>query len=148
MYDIVSACLRSVVARVGWHWVSFLGHPSLLVYKVRLGSELLAEKSMKKLYCRSLVRKKDFDFSLKWQSCLSISVVHFKLIFDQHVDHFQYLFFSLLVFFLISNLRFTFFFVFFNFRILTVLSIGCIFFSLTCSNQLTVMFYYFFRSLL
>ena len=31
---------------------------------------------MKKLYCRSLVRKKDFDFSLKWRSCLSISVVH------------------------------------------------------------------------
>src|SRR5436190_18388585 len=50
------------------------------------GSELLAEKSMKKPYCRSLVRKKDFDFSLKWRSCLSISVVHFKLIFDQHVD--------------------------------------------------------------
>src|SRR5207247_7482448 len=78
---------RLVTTGFGWHWVSFLGRPSLLVYKVRLGSELLAEKSMKKPYCRSLVRKKDFDFSLKWRSCLSISVVHFKLIFDQHVDH-------------------------------------------------------------
>src|SRR2546430_14295637 len=87
MYDIVSACLRSVATRVGWHWVSFLGRPSLLVYKERLGSELLAEKSMKKPCYRSLVRKKDFDFSLKWRSCLSISVVYFKLIFDQHVDH-------------------------------------------------------------
>src|SRR5436190_6850568 len=108
-------CLpQAMWARVGWHWVSFLGRPSLLVYKERLGSELLAEKSMKKPYCRSLVRKKDFDFSLKWRSCLSISVVHFKLIFDQHVDHLLIIVFLLTGVF--SFIETTFYFLYCNFK--------------------------------